>query len=92
MLVQMRNAKMFDNIKGLIFGELKDMKDQDIKFGRNTDQIILDICGDLNIPIISNFPCGHGKFQSTLPISVTTEIDTTNEEAMVTIIDNAVET
>ena len=91
MLVQMRNARMFDNIKGLIFGELKDMKDQEIKFGRNTDQIILDICGDLNIPIISNFPCGHGKFQSTLPISVTTEIDTTNKEAMVTIIDNAVE-
>jgi muramoyltetrapeptide carboxypeptidase LdcA involved in peptidoglycan recycling len=82
---------MFDNIKGLIFGELKDIKDQEIKFGRTTDQIILDICGDLDIPIISNFPCGHGKFQSTLPISVTTEIDTTNKEAMVTIIDNAVE-
>ena len=91
MLIHMRNSGMFDNIKGLIFGELKDIKDQEIEFGRTTDQIILDICGDLDIPIISNFPCGHGKFQSTLPISVTTEIDTTNKEAMVTIIDNAVE-
>jgi len=91
MLVQMRNSGMFENVKGLIFGELKDMKDQEIKFGRNTDQIILDICGNLNIPIISNFPCGHGKFQSTLPISVNTEIDTRNKEATVTILDSAVE-
>ena len=91
MLVQMRNSGIFENVKGLIFGELKDMKDQEIKFGRNTDQIILDICGDFNIPIISNFPCGHGKFQSTLPISVNTELDTNNKEAAVTILDSAVE-
>ena len=91
MLVHMREAGMFDNIKGLIFGELKDMKDQEVKFERNIDQIILDICGDLNVPILSNFPCGHGKFQSTLPISITTEIDTKNKEMPVTLIDNAVQ-
>ena len=90
MIVQMRTAGMFDKIKGLIIGELKDMKDQDVKFGRNTDQIILDICGDLDIPIISNFPCGHGKYQATLPISIQTEIDTSKIDAPVTIIDSAV--
>ena len=90
MIVQMRTAGMFDKINGLIIGELKDMKDQDIKFGRNSDQIILDICGDLDIPIISNFPCGHGKYQATLPISIQTEIDTSKIDAPVTIIDSAV--
>ena len=92
MLVQMRTAGMFDKIKGLIIGELKDMKDQEVKFGRNTDQIILDICEDLDIPIISNFPCGHGKYQATLPISIKTEIDTTKKDASITIIDSAVNT
>ena len=91
MLVHMREAGMFDNIRGLIFGELKNMKDQEIGFERNSDQIILDICGDLNIPILSNFPCGHGKFQSTLPLSINTEIDTKNKEMLVTLIDNAVQ-
>ena len=90
MIVQMRAAGMFDKINGLIIGELKDMKDQEIKFGRNTDQIILDICGDLDIPIISNFPCGHGKYQTTLPISIQTEIDTSKIKAPVTITDSAV--
>ena len=91
MLVHMKEAGMFENIKGLIFGELKDMKDQEVKFERNIDQIILDICGDLNVPILSNFPCGHGKFQSTLPLSINTEIDTKNKEMPVTLIDNAVQ-
>ena len=91
MLVQMREAGMFDKIKGLIFGELKDMKDQEVNFERTTDQIILDICGDLDIPILSNFPCGHGKFQSTLPISINTEIDTKNKEMPLTLIDSAVQ-
>ena len=91
MLVQMREAGMFDKIKGLIFGELKDMKDQEVRFERTTDQIILDICGDLDIPILSNFPCGHGKFQATLPISIDAEITTKSKEMPVTLIDNAVQ-
>ena len=90
MLVQMRTSGMFDQINGLIIGELEDMRDQEVRFGRNTDEIILDICGDLDIPIISNFPCGHGKYQATLPISITTEINTTKKELPITITDSSV--
>lgn len=90
MLVQMRASGMFDQINGLIIGELEDIRDQEVRFGRNTDEIILDICGDLDIPIVSNFPCGHGKYQATLPISITTEIDTTKKDSPITITDSAV--
>jgi muramoyltetrapeptide carboxypeptidase len=90
MLVQMRTSGMFDQINGLIIGKLEDIRDQEVRFGRNTDEIILDICGDLDIPIVSNFPCGHGKYQATLPISITTEINTTKKESPITITDSAV--
>ena len=90
MLVQMRTSGMFDQINGLIIGELEDIRDQEVRFGRGTDEIILDICGDLDIPIVSNFPCGHGKYQATLPISITTEIDTTKKDSPITITDSAV--
>ena len=90
MLVQMRTSGMFDQINGLIIGKLEDIRDQKVRFGRNTDEIILDICGDLDIPIVSNFPCGHGKYQATLPISITTEINTTKKESPITITDSAV--
>ena len=92
MLVQMRTAGMFDQINGLIIGELKNIKDQEVKFGKDTDQIILDICGDLDIPIVSNYPCGHGKYQATFPISINTEINTSNKDTIVTITDSAVNT
>ena len=92
MIVQMRTAGMFDQINGLIIGELKNIKDQEVKFGKDTDQIILDICGDLDIPIVSNYPCGHGKYQATFPISINTEINTSNKDTIVTITDSAVNT
>ena len=73
MLFHMKEAGMFESIRGLIVGELTEMKDQTIPFGKTTDEIILDVCGDLNIPIVTNFPCGHGNYQATLPISLPVE-------------------
>jgi len=92
MLVQMRTAGLFDHIKGLIIGELDEFKDQEIPFERNTDQIVMDICGDLNIPIVSNFPCGHGTYQATLPISVPAELNANANNPYLTLLEPAVET
>ena len=78
MLFHMKAAGMFENIRGLIVGELTEMKDQAIPFGKTTDEIILDVCGDLNIPIVTNFPCGHGNYQATLPISLPVELRADN--------------
>ena len=74
MLVHLQTAGVFNNINGLIIGELIDMKDQEISFGKSTDDIIMEICGSLDIPIVTNFPCGHGKYQATLPISLPVEL------------------
>ena len=74
MLVHLQTAGVFNNINGLIIGELIDMKDQEISFGKSTDDIIMEICGALDIPIVTNFPCGHGKYQATLPISLPVEL------------------
>ena len=92
MLVQMRTAGLFDHIKGLIIGELDEFKDQEIPFERNTDQIVMDICGDLDIPIVSNFPCGHGTYQATLPISVPAELNANDNNPYLTLLEPAVET
>ena len=88
MLIHMRDANMFENIKGLIIGELCDFKDQEIPFGRDTDEIIMDICGDLDIPIVSNFACGHGKYQATLPISIPARLNTNGGNPEITILES----
>ncbi len=85
-------SNAFENIKGLIIGELDEFKDNDIPFGRDTDEIVLDICGDLNIPIVSNFPCGHGTYQTTLPISIPVELDANGQKPNIKLLESAVET
>ena len=70
LLYHLRQTGTLDGIKGLIIGEMTDMKDNKVPFGKTVDEIVMDVCGDLNIPIISNFPCGHGKYQVTLPLSI----------------------
>jgi len=91
MLVQMRTAGMLDNIAGLIIGKLHEFKDQDVAFERNTDEIVMDICGDLEIPIVSNFPCGHGTYQATLPISIPVELYA-KQQPYLTLLEPAVTT
>ena len=62
-MYHMKESGLFDNINGLIIGELVDIEDTDPPFGKSTDEIIMDVCGGLDIPIITNFPCGHGKYK-----------------------------
>jgi muramoyltetrapeptide carboxypeptidase len=90
MLVHMKKAGMFENIKGLIIGELVDMKDYDDPFGKSTDEIVMDVCGDLDIPIISNFPCGHGIYQATLPISIPVQLDANSDSPSLTFLESPV--
>ena len=90
-LIQMYESKMLNNINGLIIGELYNFKDEPIPFNKNTDEIVMDICNKLDIPIISNFPCGHGKYQCTLPISVPVELNATSSKPYIEILEDAVQ-
>ena len=90
MLVHMKKAGMFENIKGLIIGELVDMKDYDDPFGKSTDEIVMDVCGNLDIPIISNFPCGHGIYQATLPISIPVQLDANSDSPSLTFLESPI--
>ena len=74
MMLHLKASGSLDRIKGLIVGEMLEMGDSPTPFGKTTDEIVLDVCGDLDIVIISNFPCGHGAYQATLPISHEVEI------------------
>jgi len=69
MMLHLKSSGSLNHIKGLLVGEMLEMGDSKTPFGKTTDEIVMDVCSDLNIPIISNFPCGHGDYQATLPIS-----------------------
>ena len=85
MLVHLRSTGSLEHIAGLIVGEMLEMGDSDVPFGKDVDEIVLDVCGDLDIPIVSNFPCGHGDCQATLPISHEVVLDATGEQPFILI-------
>ena len=85
MMLHLKRSGSLDRIRGLIVGEMVEMEDTDEPFGRNVDEIVLDICADLDIPIISNFPCGHGDYQATLPIAHDVELHADGEDPYILI-------
>lgn len=74
MMLHLRRSGSLDQIRGLIVGEMLEMGDSKVPFGMTTDEIVLDVCRGFDFPIISNFPCGHGDYQATLPVSHPVEI------------------
>jgi muramoyltetrapeptide carboxypeptidase len=85
MLLHLRATGSLERLAGLIVGEMLEMGDSDVPFGKDADEIVLDVCGDLEIPIISNFPCGHGDCQATLPVSHEVVLDASGEAPFVLI-------
>ena len=59
MLQNLKRNGMFDELEGLIVGGMSQMHDNDIPFGKNAAEIILDICSEYDFPITFNFPAGH---------------------------------
>lgn len=85
MLLHLKNSGSLDRISGLVIGEMLNMTDTKTPFGKTVDEIVMDVCGDLGIPIISNFPCGHGDYQVTLPVSYDVELKATDDDPCIRI-------
>ena len=68
MLVHLRRAGKLAGIAALLIGEMTRLKDNAIPFGATVEAMALEQLGDADIPIVANFPCGHGRRQMTLPI------------------------
>lgn len=75
LLQHLRSAGGLDRIRGLVVGEMCEIDEGDKPFGKNTDEIVLEACDGLDFPIVSNFPCGHGRYQATLPIAHEVELE-----------------
>jgi muramoyltetrapeptide carboxypeptidase len=90
MMLHLRNSGSLQHINGLIIGEMLEMTDSKVPFGKNVDEIVMDVCNDLDIPVVSNFPCGHGDYQATLPVSHDVELHALDDDPFIRIPDSPV--
>jgi muramoyltetrapeptide carboxypeptidase len=59
MMMSLKRCGCLDNLNGLIVGGMTKMRDNDIPWGKNANQIIQDITKEYSFPIVYNFPAGH---------------------------------
>jgi muramoyltetrapeptide carboxypeptidase len=59
MMINMKRNNKFNNLKGMIIGGMSDMKDNDIPFGKTTEEIVMDNVKEFDFPICFAFPSGH---------------------------------
>jgi muramoyltetrapeptide carboxypeptidase len=71
MLTHLRLAGLFDGVRGIVFGPLKDAHDKP----EVIQEMLQEVLSDLKIPMLFNFPSGHTHDSWTIPLGLTTTMD-----------------
>jgi muramoyltetrapeptide carboxypeptidase len=91
MFQQLRMGGQLDHITGLIIGEILDIPEEEIPFGRTVEDIIMEACEGLDIPIACGVPCGHGSSILTFPISLPVSLTASKEQVTLDFLESPVE-
>jgi muramoyltetrapeptide carboxypeptidase len=59
MMVHLDRSGKLENLAGLVIGDMSDMKDTAIPFGKTAFEIIQEHAGKYNYPVCYGFPVGH---------------------------------
>lgn len=72
MMLNLKRSGKLSHLKGLIIGGMTDMKDNNVPFGKNAEEIILDSVKEFSYPVCFNFPAGH--VDKNLPLYLGREV------------------
>lgn len=61
MMICLKRAKKLDNLKALIIGDVSQMNDNKIPFGKTAKEIIAETVSGYDYPVYYDFPAGHIK-------------------------------
>jgi len=59
MMMNMKRNGKFKNPAAVVVGGMSDMNDNQIPYGKSANDIVSEIIGRLNFPILFDFPAGH---------------------------------
>ena len=76
MLLQLRLAGKFDEVRAIVFGEMTDCV-QHAEQGYQIQDVLAECTADLNVPVMFGLPSGHSpRGNLTLPLGVAATLDT----------------
>jgi muramoyltetrapeptide carboxypeptidase len=89
MLMQLKLAGKFEDVRGIIFGEMLDCaqnKDQDYTL----EEVVLGVVGQLGVPVAYGLRSGHVSHGNiTLPLGVRAELNVDKQEGGLRILESA---
>ena len=71
MMTHLRLSGALDDLAGLILGTFQRCGDIE-----SINRVVLEVLSDLNIPVVSGLPVGHGLVNTALPLGVKVTLDT----------------
>lgn len=61
MMMNLNRSGLLNGLRGIVVGDMTDMNDNIVPFGKSAYEIIDEHTSQLSIPVIFGFPAGHGK-------------------------------
>jgi muramoyltetrapeptide carboxypeptidase len=90
MLMQLKLAGLFDNVRGIVFGEMLDCI-QTANQGYTLQQVVTRIVGDLGVPVAFGIKSGHVTSGNiTLPIGVQARLTVRGGQLALRILESSV--
>ncbi|WP_299120873.1 LD-carboxypeptidase [uncultured Winogradskyella sp.] len=83
MLQSMKRAGYFDNLKGLIVGDMSKLRKNTTLWGTSVEQLVLDALKDYDFPIAFNMPAGHEKDNRALVLGRTVDLNVRKNKSFV---------
>ena len=84
MMISLKRCGCLDGLNGLIVGSMTKMKDNDIPWGKNANQIIADVTKAYSFPILYNFPVGHFHDNRAIIVGKQVSLELNKETSKVT--------
>ena len=83
MLQSLKRAGYFNNLQGIIVGDMSRIKKNSTVWGESIEQLILNVVPK-NIPVLFDFPAGHEKDNRALILGreITLKVDKAKSEVI----------
>ena len=79
MFMQLKRSGKLDKLKGAIIGGFTEMKDNEIPFGKNAEEIIHSHFREFDFPVMFGFPAGHLSDNRVLYLGRKIEMEVSDE-------------
>lgn len=82
-LQSLKRAQYFQNVNGVIVGDMSNIRKNTTKWGSSVEQLILDALKEYNFPVLFGFPAGHENDNRALIMGRTIELNVTPQKGEV---------